>query len=1085
MKWNLNWIARLCTILFAVCITITAVGQRKVTGKVNNAKDNQPLASATVSVKGTTVNTTTSSSGDFSISVPAGKNTLVISSVGYGTEEVDISAHDQVLVALTERLAVLNDVIVTGYTSQRKKDLTGSVSVVNVENLAKQPNSQITNMLQGQAAGVTVIGSGQPGEAPQIRIRGINTFGDNTPLFVLDGIPTQDISDINPNDMESMQVLKDAGAASIYGSRASNGVIIITTKKGRSGRPVVSYDGYAGTQVPKSGNVFDILNPQEMAQLKFNANANSGSPVTSSNPDVLYGGGPVPVLPDYLLPKGASEGDPGTDPSLYFLNPNYSDPSDLQTFYHIVKANKKGTDWYHEIFKSAPMTSHNLNVSGGNDKAKYLLSLNYFDQQGTLINTFLKKYTIRANTSFNVTDHIRVGENLAYSISENPKTTPLQGYGAIAEAFREQPIIPVYDIKGNFAGGYGGTGLGDSPNPVATQKNTRNNKGLNNRLFGNIYADIDLLKNFTLHTSFGGESYTGYSHSFTYPTYGDQENTTSNSYSESSFYGNSWTWTNTLSFHKDFNGIHNVQVLVGTEAYDSKSETVGGTTFGYITFDPNYTTLSSGSGTVTNFSTRDAEGLWSQFARLDYGFKDKYLLSATIRRDGSSKFKTYQYGIFPAVTAAWRISQESFLQDVSWVTDLKIRGGWGIMGNQINLLSSNAYYTYAQNKNSSYYDIQGTNNSIQQGFQIGQIGNPDAKWEKDGNTNIGIDATLFKGAISVSADYYEKNISDLLYNAELPGTYGRGVAPYQNIARAKNNGIDLTLTANTHLTKDLKFDATVTLTTYNNRITKVTDNTNYFFSGDGRNFGTKFIRNEVGHPVGAFYGYKITGFFNSDAEIATADAAAQHSTGNPDAIYQVDEAVGRFRYADVNKDGQVDDNDRTFIGNPNPKFNYGINLGLTFKNFDFSVFLYGSQGNDIWNMVKWWTDFYPSFSGAKSKTALYDSWTPTHMNAKAPIAETEGALVSNNGVPNSYYIENGSYLRAKNLMLGYTFHQSFLNKIGVENFRLYVQAANLFTVTKYSGVDPEINGTGVTEFGIDEGDYPSFRQFLIGVNLKF
>ena len=1078
-------VARPSLLLLALCMAMGTWAQKKVSGIVTGSTSHQPVAGATVTVKGTRVITSTSTTGEFSLTLPSGKDKLVISSVGFETLEVDAGATDRVEIILKETSAVLNDVIVTGYTSQRKKDLTGSVTVVNVEDLNKQPNSQITNQLQGQAAGVTVIGSGQPGETPQIRIRGINTFGDNTPLFIVDGVPTQNIADINANDVASIQVLKDAGAASIYGSRASNGVIIITTKKGRSGKPVVSYDAYYGTQRPKGGNVFHILSPQEMAQIKFTANANSGTPFDSSNPDPLYGPGPIPVLPDYLLPAGAHEGDPSVDPSLYFLNPNYTDPDDLQTFYHIVRANKTGTDWYHQVFKNAPITSHNINVSGGNDKAKYLMSFNYFNQRGTLINTYLKRYTLRANTTFNVAQHIRVGENLAYSITENPKVDALQAYGTIAYTFREQPIIPVYDIKGNYAGGYGSNGLGDGSNPVATQRRTANDRHINNRLFGNVFVDIDILKDFALHSSFGGESYTSNMHTFTYPTYENQENTTSNYYTEGSTYGNTWTWTNTLAYHKVFNNVHNLQVLVGTESYDARGETVGGTTYGFLTFDPNFTTLTSGSGTQTNYSTRSSEGLWSQFGRLDYGYNDKYLFSATIRRDGSSKFKTYQYGVFPAFTAAWRISQESFLQNIPWLTDLKIRGGWGVMGNQINLNPDNAYSTFTSNRNSSYYDIGGTNNSIQQGFQTGQIANPDAKWEKDANTNIGIDASLFKGAINLSADYYIKEITDLLFNPELPGTYGRGVQPYQNVAHARNNGIDLTLNSITQITKDLKFDATLTLTTYNNKITKVTKTVDYFWSGDGRNFGTFFIRNEVGHPVGAFYGYKIAGFWNDTASIAAADAKLRATSGDPAAVYQTDEGLGRYRYADVNGDGQIDDKDRTFIGNPNPKYTYGINLGLTYKDFDFSVFLYGSQGNDIWNMVKWWTDFYPSFSGAKSHTALYDSWTPTHQNAKVPILETSG-YASTNNVPNSYYIENGSYLRMKNILLGYTFHQPVLQKTGIQSLRVYVQAANLFTITKYSGIDPEINGSkGVTEFGIDEGAYGNTRQFLVGLNLKF
>lgn len=1074
---------RTCLILLVSLCSFAAWAQKKITGTVTGAADHQPLVGATVAVKGSRTVVTTSATGEFTITVPAGKTKLVITSVGFESSEFDISASDHITAVLKESTSQLNDVVVTGYTSQRRKDLTGAVTVVNVENMNKQPTSQLANQLQGQASGVTVIGSGQPGEEPQVRIRGINTFGNNTPLYVIDGVPTQAVADFNTNDIASVQILKDAGAASIYGSRANNGVIIITTKKGRTGKPVIAYDAYYGTQVPKHGNVFDILTPQDMAQLKFNALANSGVPVSTTNADPLYGGGPIPVLPDYIAPTGAKEGDPSVDPSKYYVNPFFTDLDDYNSFYHITKANKLGTDWYHAVFKNAPIHSENLSVSGATDKAKYFMSVNYIDQQGILINTYLKRYTIRANTTFNVTNNIRIGENLAYSISLNPKIGALQAYSAVAYTWREQPIIPIYDIKGNYAGNYGGK-LGDSHNPVAVQRRSATDHSQDNRLFGNVFAEVDLLKNITFRTSFGGSITNGFSRSFQYPTYEDQENTLTNSYTEYSYYGNTWTWTNTAQYHKVFNEVHNLQLLVGTEAYDSHNGSQTGQAFGYFSFDPNFTTLGSGSGSMKTNSDRGSEGLWSQFARLDYSFQDKYLFSSTIRRDGSSKFKDPQYGWFPAFTAGWRLSQESFMKDLTWISDLKIRGGWGVMGNQINLLGDNAFNTYVANKQSSYYDITGSNNSVTQGFQAGQIGNPKAVWERDINTNVGFDATLFKGAINITADYYQKNIDKLLFNPQLPGTYGTGVVPYANISHMKDKGVDLTINGHTNLTHDLKLDATLTFTTYNNKITQVTNTTDYFYSGSVRTFSDNFVRNQNGHSVGSFYGYKISGFWNSQDEIDAADKKAQQATGSGDATYQTDEGVGRFRYADVNGDGQITSDDRTILGDPNPSFSYGLNLGLTYKNFDFSIFVYGTHGNQIWNMVSWWTDFYPSFSGGKSHTALYDSWTPQHHNAKVAIQESEGNQ-STNGVPNSYLVNPGSYLRAKNLVLGYTIPSSAFGKTGIQNIRIYVQAVNLFTVTKYKGQDPEINGNGVTEFGIDEGSYPSTRQFTAGINVKF
>ncbi|MEO7315140.1 MAG: SusC/RagA family TonB-linked outer membrane protein, partial [Ginsengibacter sp.] len=437
--------------------------------------------------------------------------------------------------------------------------------------------------------------------------------------------------------------------------------------------------------------------------------------------------------------------------------------------------------------------------------------------------------------------------------------------------------------------------------------------------------------------------------------------------------------------------------------------------------------------------------------------------------------------------AAWRLSEESFMKDVSWISDLKIRGGWGVMGNQLNVNTGNGYFTYNSNKNASYYDIAGTNNSIQQGFRTGQIGNPDAKWERDINSNIGLDATFLDGKVDFTIDYYKKNIQDLLYNPALPATAGNGTPPFVNIASMENTGIDLQIGTHTNIGRDLKFDASLTFTTYNNKITKVTESADYFLTGDVRRFGQSINRNQVGHSVGEFYGYNITGFWNDQSEMDKANEEAKKATGSATAKYQTDMGLGRFRYQDVNGDGVITDADRTFIGNPHADFSYGLNLGLTYKNFDFSMFLYGTYGNDIWNNVKWWLDFYPSFAGAKSHTALYDSWTPENKNAKAPRQENKG-FVSTNGVPNSYFIEKGNYLRAKNVTLGYTFSPDVLKKAYINSCRIYVQGANLFTITKYSGADPEVTSSsvgGVTDFGVDEGAYPSTRNFIIGINLKF
>ncbi|HTJ13952.1 MAG TPA: TonB-dependent receptor [Dinghuibacter sp.] len=1069
--------ALLCAAFLTVIPRAGAQTTKTVHGHVVDGTSNQPLAGASIHLKGATKGTTTDENGDFTLAIPAtGNPVLVFSGAGYPEKEIPVGRNEMFSVKLEHNAGDLNEVIVTAYTTEKKKDLTGSVAVVNVGDMTKQPNGLVTNLLQGQAAGLTVIGSGQPGEDPQIRIRGINTFGNNIPLYVVDGVPTQNISDVNPLDIASVQVLKDAGAAAIYGSRASNGVIILTTKAGH-GKLTVHYDGYFGEQVPKGGNPWHLLDPQDQANYEWQAKENINPGVVPSDP--LFGSGPTPVLPDYIAPLGAKAGDPSTNPALYYVDPNYTNPAELNSFYRITKANKTGQDWFHSIFRTAPITSHNLSVSGGEDRVSYLFSLNYFDQDGALIDTYLKRYTVRSNVRFDVSKHIRIGEDMAYSITQDPtKVNVINQYAGgspIFEAMVMPTIIPVYDIKGNYAGTYGTPNYTD-PNPVAAMDRSRTNTEMNNRLFGSVYANVSFLKYFALQTTFGGEDATSRSASFTYPTYENAQNQSTNAYSQYSDATNDWTWTNTLTFNGTFAKDHTIKLLLGTEAYQYRYENMSASRQGYFSFDPNYTTLSSGTGTQTVAGGRSKQSLSSYFGRLDYSFRDKYLISGTIREDGSSVFINGGYSWFPSVSAAWRISQEKFLQQVSWLTDLKIRGSWGILGNQLNVNPDNAYTTYLSNNASSYYDIDNTNSSILPGLMAGQIGNPVATWEKDINSNIGFDATFLKGKLDVTADWYKKVISGLLYNPPLLGTQGAGTAPYVNVARMNNTGLDVSISGRTSITKDWRLSGSLNVTTYHNVIEKVSNNANYFVTADKRQFGDYFIRNQVGHSVGSFYGYKITGFWNDSTSIVAANAAAAKATNNPAQNYQAGARPGYFRYADENGDGVITPDDRTIIGDPNPKFTYGLNLDIHYKNLDLALFFYGVHGNQIWNDALAYTDL----SGL-SYNALYNHWTPANHNAKAPLP---GTYTSYAGDANSYFLENGAYLKLKNIQLGYTIPQNRLKPMGIQSLRVYVQAANLFTITKYTGLDPEVSGS-VTDFGVDEAIYPNMKQFLLGVNLAF
>lgn len=1068
--------AGMCMMLFMLVSANAFSQSMEVSGTVTDSFTGETLIGVNIIVVGTTSGTTTNLDGFYSLTVPSPDTELRFSYIGYETIVIPVNGRNTIDVQLQTSAILGDDLIVTGYTTQRRVDLTGSISVADVPQMQRIAESSISRQLQGQVSGVTVSQSGQPGEEPSIRIRGVGNFGNVSPLYVVDGVPTSSIGNLNPSDVESLQVLKDASAASIYGARASNGVIIITTKQGRPGMSV-TFDSYVGYETPKHhGNAWNIASPQEMAELEWMAFRNSGLTPSSS----LYGSGATPRLPDFIAPAGAMEGE--VDLDSYYVNPYYTSAADLATFNRITRANKAGTNWFQEIFRPAVTTSNNLNISGGTDDASYMISLNYMNQEGTLRQTYLERYTLRVNTQFNLTENLRVGQNTAISIWENPQEGTLNEGSAIGFAYRQQPIIPVYDIGGNFAGNFGAP-LGNASNPVAVMERQSENRSNNNRIFGNIFAEYDILENLTFRSNFGGSYNTSSWSWFQYPEYENAENAIINLYGDGSWEDISWTWTNTATYRNLLAEVHDLTVIVGTEANEDVGRGRGGERTDFFTFNPNYVNLSTGAGDPSNWSDRYEYALFSIFSRVEYNYDRRYLLSATVRRDGSSRFLDNRYGVFPAASIGWRISQEQFMQDVDWLSNLQFRAGYGIMGNQMNVAANNAFTLFGGNQLSTFYPITG-GSSIAQGFSQTRIGNPAARWEEAHNMNIGFNMMIWQGGLEVDIDWYKNDVRDLLFNPELPGTAGLAAQPYINIGNVRNTGLDMAVTARKSFNRDFNMTAKVNFTTYNNEVIKIAEGIENF-DGTSRRFGggNPIIRNQVGWPISSFFGYKIDGFWNSQDEIDQANAAA------PGGVFQEEAAPGRFRYADVNGDGRITADDRTRLGDPHPDFTYGLDVSMNYKNFDASVFFYGSYGNDIWNQVKWWTDFYPSFQGAKSKTALYDSWTPENTNATAPIQENAGSTATNL-VPNSYYVESGSFLRLRTMQIGYTLPASLMNQIGINRLRVYVQGQNLFTITNYSGPDPEVGNTqsanaSTTSFGVDEGSYPASRQFLFGFNLGF
>jgi TonB-linked SusC/RagA family outer membrane protein len=1058
--------ARVClvTCLFLLS-TLVQAQQKTVTGRVLGPS-NEPISGASVVVKGTTTGTTTDDQGKFSIRVPNEKSILSISYLGYNNQEIPVSGVSDINVSLVSVLSTMNEVVVTGYSSQQRKNITGAVSTIKGEKLVVAPSGNVEQQFQGRAAGVVVITSGQPGTTSQVRIRGFSSFTDNSPLYVVDGIPVFSIDHLSAYDIESTTILKDAASASIYGARASSGVILITTKKGKpTGKANVTYDMSYGVTVPGKG--LELLTPQQQADLTWVALKAANQTPTHDQ----YGSGVNPILPDYLV-VGSQNGLSGLSPTDPRLNPAlYNTNFDRGPIYQVIKANKAGTDWYDELTDTRPIQAHTLGLSGGNDAAKYYTSFSYYNEQGPVINTYLKKYIFRANTEFNIKNVVRVGENFQYSYRDNPNIGGPGGENDIMFALTINPLIPTFDEGGGFAGTVA-KGFNNSTNPVARRLLSKDNKGFSSFVFGNVFAEADLLPYLTFRTSFGGFIGSFQNRFINYRTYWNSENTGNTTFGEGAGSFSGWTWTNSFKFEKHY-GLHDLSAFAGIEAVaDGQFRQLNGSGLNPFTNGFNFTTLTNTdpSGRQLNSGGNPMVKLYSQFAKVDYVYNNRYIFSGTIRRDGASVFsEESRYGVFPAFSLGWRITQESFMQGVSWINDLKIRGGWGKMGNSRPVTPNNLVNAISGGAATSY-DISGSNTTTSPGLSFTGIGNPLAKWEEKSTTNIGFDGTFFKNHLDVIFDWYTATTSDLLFQQELPATLGLAQSPLVNIGAMKNTGVDMMVTYRNALGPNFKYAADFIFTKYKNEITEVSDIVDYFDVNFTNRIGGGDIRNAVGQAVSSFYGYKVVGLFQSADQVSKSPV-------------QDGKGPGRFMYADLDGNDTINTLDRTYLGNPNPKFTYGFNLRLNFKAFDLEALFYGVNGGDVLNFTRWFTDFYPSFAGIGKSTRVLNAWSPTNTNTDIPRFENVSNF-STNAQLNSYYVENASYLRMRTLKIGYNLPASLINRARIERLRFFVQATNLFTITKYTGTDPEVSGVD-TNFGIDIGNYPANRQFFFGINLGF
>lgn len=1064
---------------------------RSVQGKVIAKDDGSGLPGVSVIVKGTTNGTITDALGAYKLSVPSSNATLVFSFVGYATQEVAVGNQTTVDISLAPDVKALNEVVVTGYGSQSKKDITGAVATIDAKQLLATPSTNLGQALQGKVAGVTVGNENSPGGGVMVRIRGFGTINDNSPLYVIDGVPTKgNLNTLNLNDIESMQILKDASAASIYGSRAGNGVVIVTTKKGKAGKPVFTYDMYYGTQQP--GKLLNMLNTNEYAQLVWESRINAGAvdKVTGNPVHAQFGNGPAPTIPDYIFPAGAMEGDPrvAQDASGKYVNytANIDAPDFNKTKYLITKANKTGTNWLDELFNPAPIQNHQLGVSGGNESGRYAMSLNYFDQQGIMIYTNFKRYSLRANTEFNVNKRVRVGENFQVGFSQrvNQPNGNSQESNPTSFAFRIQPIIPVYDVSGVNFGGTRGTDLDNSNNPIANLWRNKDNIQKEVRLFGNAYAEVDILKNLTAKTSFGIDYNIFNFRNYTIRDLESAEARGSNQLQTNNNYEWTWTWYNTLTYNLALGDNHRLNFLVGTESIKDYFETFDAsrTNFQNDKIDNRY--LSGGTGVQTNSGNASNWALASEFAKVNYALADKYLLEGTIRRDRSSRFSAQNLvAYFPAASAGWVFSEEDFAKGwSSWLNRAKLRAGWGQTGNQ-EIGNYNPFTIYTTNPATSFYDLNGSHSSALPGYELSQFGNPRAKWETTTSTNLGLDANLLGGRVDVAFDWYTRTTSDMLFPVQAPLTSGVATVPFQNIGSMRNRGVDLAVSYNGQaIGNQLTYSIGGNLSTYRNTVTKTTGdpNTQYFGINDERI--QNFVVTKQNYPISSFFGYTIDGIFQSDDEAAAAPLNNLGTNQNK---------AGRFKFRDISgpngvPDGVIDTKDLSIIGSPHPDFTYGLNISVNYKNFGLTLFGQGVHGNKIFNYVKYWTDF-PTFAGNRSTRMLYESWRPGKTDAILPQLTSSDQVSI---LPSTYYLESGSYFRMKNIQLTYNLPKALMSKIGFGSARIYIQGQNLFTITKYSGMDPEINLRNYSsgndrQIGVDGGAYPVAKQYLVGVNLSF
>ena len=999
------------------------------------------LPGATVKEKGNATNgAITDLDGNFTVKVAEGA-TLVISYMGFESQEAP--AKDGMTVKMGEMASELTEVIVTGYTTQRKIDLTGAVSTVNVEELAKQNENNPMKALQGRVPGMNITADGNPSGAATVRIRGIGTLNNNDPLYIIDGVPTKaGMHELNGNDIESIQVLKDAASASIYGSRAANGVIIITTKKGKEGKVKINFD--ASVAVQTYAHKMHVLNAKEFGQAMWQGYVNDGLDPNQNGLGYRYNWSynqqGVPVLNSISMNKYLDAA--GTTPA-------------------------SDTDWFSKTTRTGVIQQYNLSLSNGSERGSSFFSAGYYKNNGIIKQSDFERFSARMNSDYKL---VKVGDRHIITVGEDftvNRTSELQAPGGFLQnVLQFNPSLPVYTRNGDYAGPVGG--YPDRENPLARLDRNSDNRYTYWRMFGDAYLNINPFKNFNIKTTFGLDYAQKQQRIFQYPiTEGTVANPT-NGVEAKQEHWTKWMW-NAIATYNFEKGRHRADAMIGTELNREDDTWFSGKKYDYIILNPDYMWPNAGVGEAEAYGIGEGYTLVSFFGKINYTYADRYLASFTIRHDGSSRFgRNNRYGTFPSISAGWRISEENFMKDINWLDNLKIRASWGQTGNQE--ISNNARYTIYESNygeagfgGQSYgtsYDIAGTNGgqTLPSGFRRNQLGNDDLKWETTTQTNLGLDFGFFRNALYGSFEWYYKKTKDIL--AYMPGiaVMGESSSQWINAGEMKNKGVELTLGYRGEV-KDFKYDLTGNIGTYRNEVTKLPET----IAAKGT-YGGNGVESVVGHPMGAQVGYVYDGIFKSQDEID--NHATQNGAG-----------LGRIRWKDLNGDGIINEKDQKWIYSPVPDFTWGLNIYLQYKNWDLSMFWQGIQGVDVISDLKKETDLWSglNISNLNKGDRLLDAWTPENNDSNIPAIST----MDNNNEKrvSSYFVENGSFVKLRTIQVGYNIPKKFCEKLHAERLRTYISAQNLLTIKSksFTGVDPENANYG----------YPIPLNVTFGLNVSF